>query len=167
MIDVTKLDFSQSANTSTHFNSNYKLLKPYFLYFFKFNEELFNDFFMKILDKKDSIQEDKNLFNWLYTIAKNMKKDDYYDSQKQIKPVRINYIISEEMTKEVDENTYQDYVNLNNEKEQEKIVELMFDKLSQKDRDFIEFYQSKTEVKDHLETVKYWKIKNKLIKYKK
>ena len=34
MIDLTKLDFSFSANTSAHFNSNYKLLKPYFLYFF-------------------------------------------------------------------------------------------------------------------------------------
>src|ERR1035437_5277938 len=77
MISPNDLTIFRPNMSAVEISDAYKLLKPFFLFFFSADEELFNDFFCKVIKNVELIDQDKNCFNFLYTIAKNMKIDAY------------------------------------------------------------------------------------------
>lgn len=107
----------------------YKLLKPTYMTFFKHDEELFHDFFLKVLSSLNSFNGESQLSSWVYKIGINelgmkRRKDKVYNNNTEM-IAGIYHEIGEnqEFTIEI-----------------KKEFEVLLSRLSNKQQQFIEKY---------------------------
>lgn len=184
MLDVSKLNIT-SGMTQVEISRTYEILRPFFIKFFDGDEELFNDFFMKIIDMRAKMHAIKNLFSWMYTMAKNLKIDAYKREKRRLDDISLDLLDSiPYVTQEIHKNTEEELIDMvnfhsmkkdvdtyivsqSNREDQifdnKEILEDLLNQLPRKDRIFVQFYNNKNNKKTSAERVNYFKIKDKLI----
>lgn len=78
IIDVAKL----KENDVQEINRAYNILKPFFLWYLKNNEEHFHDVFIKMQTRLYSYDQNKPFHSWLFKLLKNYKTDCYKKNEK-------------------------------------------------------------------------------------
>lgn len=148
------LDLLILSDTS-EINKLYKYTKPFFIGFFKDNEELYNDLFMCILNNIGSFDPNKGLFsNWIYTIAVNKRNNHYQQQKKQLRTQSIDFI-----TEPLE---YLDYENWNTQEKQE--LETRLDTLLPTEQTFVEWYLITPDRKSMQQRQRYSRLVKKLSK---
>ena len=179
-VDMSKVVIKEMMNSRDE-ELLYKELKPFFLKFFNKNEELFNDFFMKILDKRMSIDREKNLFNWLYTIAKNIRYD--FSCPKKPEEISLEFLNKaqgfsdktpglsignesyESIMKSVNKVSIEEFESQNFDDDEgiDEKVERVLRVLLPAEAEFVTYYINKKETKTGTEKVRFYRLKKKII----
>ena len=130
MVDITKINLS-ATTTEQDITFMYYYLKPVFFKVLGYDEELYNDFILKLIKVKEI--ETTNLFNFIYTIAKNM------NSIKNRKKKKVLNLISLE---EVPHNFYEYEIENSNTYDSEEKLKIVYQHLSKTEISFINKYHS-------------------------
>lgn len=98
-IDFNFIKIEDTLKLLVHVPNNQKLIttlytqfKPIFLPYLK-EEELFNDFFLKVLDNVKNIDFNKNVKNYLITLSKNIEINEHIKNKRP----KHNQVVFDEM----------------------------------------------------------------------
>ncbi|MFN5170288.1 MAG: RNA polymerase sigma factor [Cyclobacteriaceae bacterium] len=72
-------------------------------------EDFLHDLFVKLLDSRESYDNQRKFSTWLYSIAYNMCKNEYRRQafRKSIQPDPLNLVLRERVTQQMDQSSFQ------------------------------------------------------------
>ena len=140
----------------------YNKMKQIFFFYLK-DEELFNDFYLKVLRNLNNIDFNKSVKNYLITLSKNTEINNYVKKNRK-KHTRLVYKESisdfEEFTNDTSEEEKEERIQ--REYKEDAQFFTIFNTLPIEDQDFFYSYFD-IENKTGAERIRYYKIKQQIL----
>jgi len=153
----------QAPNNQRLITKLYMLMKPIFKTYLK-DEEVFNDYFMKVLAIIPSIDPNKSLKNFFITISKNMEINEYVKKNRKKHTTVLydtdttNYLASS-IQEEIEQKKERELLEAENDRK----LSLITSTLSQEDADFFNGYYKLNRKKTAKERLRMHKLKKLII----
>lgn len=152
-IDVKKI----AANDQKEITKLFEITRPYFVWFFYGNTDLFNDLITDVVLGIRTYAPTGKFSNWVYTLAKNKKATyDYYNQKTLKRNIPIDFLKQEL--------AYEDISATENEFKEslKQEMNLLLSKLKPEQQEFVRNYFTNPKAKPLKDRVKFCRILSKV-----